>query len=170
MNALQGIPVTESRPMAAERALPVKRLAIVSTHPIQYHAHWFRALAARPELDLSVFYCYHGSAADQAQAGFGVEFDWDVPLLEGYCYTFLNNGSGRQRKPLGLRAPGIAQILARENFDALLINGWHYWAAWQAIFACWKMGIPVMARGDSQLPSPRSVLKRANPTGLMITT
>ena len=33
-------------------------LAILSTHPIQYHAHWFRALAARPELDLSVFYCY----------------------------------------------------------------------------------------------------------------
>jgi len=43
------------------------RLAILSTHPIQYHAHWFRALAARPELDLRVFYCYQGSPADQAQ-------------------------------------------------------------------------------------------------------
>ena len=26
------------------------RLAIVATHPIQYHAPWFRALATRPEL------------------------------------------------------------------------------------------------------------------------
>jgi len=135
-------------------------LAILSTHPIQYHAHWFRALAARPELDLSVFYCYQGSPADQAQAGFGVEFDWDIPLLEGYRYTFLNGGSGKPGSFFSLRAPGMAQMLGRENFDAVLVNGWHYRAAWQAIVACWRMRIPLMARGDSQLASPRGMLKR----------
>ncbi|MFZ3214337.1 MAG: glycosyltransferase family 4 protein [Terriglobales bacterium] len=139
---------------------PRRRLAILSTHPIQYHAHWFRALAARPELDLSVFYCYHGTPADQAQAGFGVEFDWDIPLLEGYRYTFLKGAGGKPGNFFALRAPGMAQILARENLDAVLVNGWYYRAAWQAIFACWRMRIPVMARGDSQLASPRGALKR----------
>ena len=136
------------------------KLAIISTHPIQYHSHWFRALAARPELDVTVFYCYHASATDQAQAGFGVEFDWDIPLLEAYRYSFLN---GTRNKPGGffaLEAPRLAEMLARERYDAVLINGWHYKAAWQTIFACWKLGIPVMVRGDSQLSSPRNLLKR----------
>jgi len=136
------------------------RLAILSTHPIQYHAHWFRGLAARPELNLSVFYCYQASPADQAQAGFGVEFDWDIPLLKGYRYTFLNSVQNKLGILFALQAPGIVQMLARENCDAVLINGWHYKAAWQTIFACWKLRIPVMVRGDSQLVSPRGPLKR----------
>ena len=137
-----------------------RRLAILSTHPIQYHAHWFRALAARPELDVSVFYCHRGGPADQAQAGFGVEFDWDIPLLEGYRYTFLDGSGQRPGNFFALRAPGIASILAREACDVVLINGWHYLAAWQAILACRRARIPVMIRGDSQLTSPRGRLKR----------
>lgn len=136
------------------------RLAILSTHPIQYHAHWFRALTARPDLDLHVFYCCHASPADQAQAGFGVEFDWDIPLLEGYRYSFLNSSRGKPGNFFGTRAPGITQMLVRENVDVVLVNGWHYQAAWQTILACWKLRIPVMVRGDSQLASPRGWLKR----------
>jgi len=136
------------------------KLAILSTHPIQYHAHWFRALAARPELDLSVIYCYRGSPADQAQAGFGVEFEWDIPLFEGYRYTFLNVAIGKPGKFFALRAAGITQMLAEGNFGAVLVNGWYYLAAWQSILACWKMRIPVMARGDSQLVSPHAGLRR----------
>jgi len=129
------------------------KLAILSTHPVQYHTHWFRALTASPELDVSVLYCYQASPKDQAQAGFGVEFDWDIPLLEGYRHTFLNSARS-------VGAPQIAGALASRNYDVVLINGWHYTAAWQTIFACWKLGIPVMVRGDSQLPSPRNPLKR----------
>jgi len=152
--------MTGSRAAIAERSGSVKRLGVLSTHPIQYHAHWFRALAARPELDLQVFYCYHASPADQAQAGFGVEFEWDIPLLDGYRYTFLNGVHNRPGGFFALSSPQIAQMLARENFDAVLVNGWHYKAAWQTIFACWKARIPVIVRGDSQLASPRSLTKR----------
>jgi len=138
----------------------MKKLAILSTHPIQYHSHWFRALAARPELDLQVFYCYQPSPADQARAGFGVEFEWDIPLLEGYRYTFLNGSRSDLGGLFALSASQIAKILRGGDFDVVLVNGWHYKAAWQAIFACWKAGIPVMVRGDSQLGSPRSLTKR----------
>lgn len=145
---------------SADPGVPRIRLAILSTHPIQYHAHWFRALAARPELDLSVFYCHRASAADQARAGFGVEFDWDIPLLEGYSHTFLNSPRGKLGNFFGSHAPALAQMLARKSVDAVLVNGWHYQAAWQTIFACWRAHIPVMVRSDSQLASPRSRLKR----------
>jgi glycosyltransferase involved in cell wall biosynthesis len=139
------------------------RLAILSTHPIQYHSAWFRALAACPELDLRVYYCHQATPLEQARAGFGVEFDWDVPLLDGYPYSFLKNvahspGDGRFS---GFDTPEIKGIIQRHECDAMLVNGWHYKSAWQAIWACWKSKVKVMVRGDSHLHTPRGIAKRA---------
>ena len=139
------------------------RLAVISTHPIQYHSAWFRALAAFPELDLQIYYCHKATPREQAGAGFGVEFDWDVPLLEGYPHTFLKNvaaspGHGGFR---GFDTPEIKEVIRRREYDAVLVNGWHYKSAWQAIRACWKWKVKVMVRGDSHLHTPRSMVKRA---------
>ena len=65
------------------------RLAIVASHPIQYHAPLFRELAKR--VDLTVFFAHRATPADQAKAGFGVDFDWDIDLLSGYEHVFLHN-------------------------------------------------------------------------------
>lgn len=139
-----------------------KRLAILSTHPIQYHAHWFRALARHPKLEVNVFYCYQASPSDQAKAGFGIQFDWDVPLLEGYSYRFLRNVA--RGKPVerffALDTPEIKEIIGCNRYDAVLVNGWHYKSAWQAIWACWKSGVRVLVRGDSHLHSPRGALTK----------
>jgi glycosyltransferase involved in cell wall biosynthesis len=140
-----------------------KRLAILTTHPIQYHGTWFRRLAAQPNLDIEVLYCHHATAKEQADAGFGVEFDWDVSLLDGYRHRFLKNvapvpGIGGFN---GLDTPEIKEIIARERFDAVMINGWHYKSAWQAMRGCWKTNTPVMVRSDSHLHTERSGLKRA---------
>ena len=139
------------------------KLAVISTHPIQYHSAWFRALASRPELDLRVYYCHQATPREQAGAGFGVEFDWDVPLLEGYPYTFLKNvadspGHGRFG---GFDTPEIKEIIRRREYDVVLVNGWHYKSAWQAIWTCWKSKVKVMVRGDSHLHTPRGIAKRA---------
>ena len=138
------------------------RLAIVSTHPIQYHAPWFRALAAHPDLQVHVYYCHQATPQEQARAGFGVEFEWDVPLLTGYPHSFLQNianppGHGRFA---GFDTPEIKDIIRRREYDAVLVNGWHYKSAWQAIWACWKSGVKVLVRGDSHLHTPRGPLKK----------
>jgi len=139
------------------------RLAIVTTHPIQYHSAWYRALAAKPQLDLNVYYCHKATPQEHARAGFGVEFDWDVPLLMGYPYSFLRNvanppGHGRFS---GFDTPEIKNIILKGQYDAVLVNGWHYKSAWQAIWACWKSEVKVMVRGDSHLHTPRGMAKRA---------
>jgi glycosyltransferase involved in cell wall biosynthesis len=145
--------------------VPPKRtkLAVISTHPIQYHSAWFRALASRAGLDLHVYYCHEATPQEQASAGFGVEFVWDVPLLDGYPYSFLKNvahspGLGRFG---GLDTPEIKGIIQRHECDAMLVNGWHYKSAWQAIWACWKSKVKVMVRGDSHLHTSRGIAKRA---------
>ena len=58
------------------------RLAIVATHPVQYQVPWYRALAAEPDLDLTVYSALLPTPAQQG-VGFGMEFAWDVPLLDG---------------------------------------------------------------------------------------
>lgn len=139
------------------------RLAIVTTHPIQYQAPWFRALAAHPDIDLEVLFCHQANAKDQSSAGFGVAFDWDIPLLDGYKYRFLSNVAKAPSLDgfKDVDTPEIRHIIRDEKFDAVLVSGWHYKSAWQAIYACWKYQTPVMMRGDSHLHTQRHPLKKA---------
>ncbi len=139
-----------------------KRVAIVTTHPIQYHAPWFSGLAAYPGIDLEVFFCHRATPTEQASAGFGVEFEWDVPLLEGFRSRFLKNVAVRPTISAfaGLDTPEIKEIISARRFDVVVVNGWHYKSAWQAMRACWRTGIPVMARSDSNLKTQRNGLKR----------
>jgi len=72
------------------------RLAIATTHPVQYQVPWFRALAQVPGLDLVVLYAMIPDAEQQG-VGFEVPFQWDIPLLEGYRYRQLENRARRPR-------------------------------------------------------------------------
>jgi glycosyltransferase involved in cell wall biosynthesis len=137
------------------------RLAVVASHPIQYHAPLFRALAK--ELDLTVLYAHRATAADQASAGFGVGFEWDCDLLSGYEHLFLRN---RARRPsldhfAGCDTPEVGARLRERHFDAVLVLGWHLKTYLQAAFAAKRLGLPVLARSDSHLLSPRSIPKKA---------
>lgn len=134
------------------------RLGILVSHPIQYYAPWFRYLSER--MDVEVFYAHLQDAKGQADAGFGVEFEWDVPLLEGYPYRWLTNVA---RQPglgtfNGLDTPELYDIVQSGRFDAFLLFGWNRKAYWQAMRACRKARIPILMRGDSNLGTTRSFL------------
>jgi len=133
-----------------------KRIGFLVSHPIQYYAPIFRELAKR--CDLTVFFAHRQTAEQQARAGFGVAFDWDVDLLSGYDSRFLANVA---RQPstdrfAGCDTPGIADEIAHGRFDAFVVPGWALRSYWQAVRACRRLGVPVLARGDSQLGSQRN--------------
>jgi glycosyltransferase involved in cell wall biosynthesis len=166
------------------------RLGILASHPIQYHAPWFRGLAKR--VDLEVFFAHRQTPEGQADGGFGVAFDWDVDLLSGYQHRFLKNVSARPgvNHFTGCDTPEIADIVAgtkglrdygttgpeegpevssqwsvvsgqrSKHFDAFIVSGWQLKSYWQAVRACRRARVPVLVRGDSQLLTPRSPLKR----------
>ena len=107
----------------------------------------------------------YGQLADQAQqaaAGFGIGFDWDIDLMSGYDSTLLKNVSQTPDVGTfsGCDVPTMTAALAALNLDALLVMGWYQKAFLQGIWAAKRLGIPVMVRGDSQLGTPRSALKR----------
>lgn len=136
------------------------RIAIAATHPVQYHAPLFRHLAR--SMEVLVLYAHRQDAAGQARAGFGIEFDWDVPLLEGYPYRFLENVAAAPsvRRFSGCDTPEVREIIRAGEFDAVLVLGWAHKSSLQAVVAGWRAGVPVLMRGDSQLATPRSTIRR----------
>jgi glycosyltransferase involved in cell wall biosynthesis len=138
-----------------------RRLAILATHPIQYFAPWFRHLATI--FDLEVLYAHRQDVRGQSAAGFGVDFEWDVPLLEGYPYRFLKNVSSSPGLQSfgGCDTPELYDLIRPENYDALLVLGWARKSFIQGILAARRNHVPVLLRGDSQLGTMRSYFKRA---------
>ncbi|MBC7624918.1 MAG: glycosyltransferase family 4 protein [Aeromicrobium sp.] len=137
------------------------KLGILASHPIQYQTPLFRELATR--CDLHVYFAHSQTPQAQAAAGFGVAFEWDVDLLSGYEHSFLRNLSWRPNSGafFGCDTPAIASEIESGDFNVFLVMGWHLKCFWQAIRACQRRGVPVMVRGDSQLGTPRSLLKQA---------
>ena len=135
------------------------RVGILASHPIQYHAPWFRGLAA--EADVEVFFAHRPTAVEQGQ-GFGAAFEWDVDLLSGYPHRFLRNVANAPSvsRFTGCDTPEIQAVITARSFDAFIVTGWHLKSYWQAVRACRKARVPVLVRGDSQLLTPRSVATR----------
>src|SRR5882757_6891006 len=70
------------------------RVAIITSHPIQYNAPMFRLLRQRNQIESRVFYSWGTSVLqNKFDPGFGKVIEWDIPLLEGYDYTFVKNTS-----------------------------------------------------------------------------
>jgi glycosyltransferase involved in cell wall biosynthesis len=137
------------------------RLAVVVSHPVQYYAPMFRALAAR--CDLHVFYGQQLTPEQQGTDGFRAAFIWDVDILSGYASTTLRNVS---RTPgtggfANCDTPEIGARLREGRFDCVLIIGWYLKCYLQALLAAKWSHLPVLVRGDSHLDTTRSALKRS---------
>lgn len=128
----------------------MRKLAILATHPIQYQVPWFRGLANRSDLALKVYYSMLPDGKQQG-VGFGVAFQWDIPMFDGYAWEVLENTS---RSPelerfFGANTPAIGAVLARDRPDAVIITGWHSWSMLQGLWACVRLGIPTIIRAES---------------------
>lgn len=137
--------------------MPQPRLAIVCTHPIQYYAPVFRALAASGRLQLKVFYTWSQAAGDSVfDSGFGTAVKWDIPLLEGYAHQFVPNVAKRPGPDHfgGLDTPTLAAEIEVWKPDAVLVYTWNSRSHLQAL-RHFKGRLPVLFRGDSTLIDPR---------------
>lgn len=136
------------------------RIGYVVSHPIQYLTPIFRSLAQ--QCDLTVLFAHRQTAEQQARAGFGVAFEWDIDLLSGYHHEFLTNTARHPSSDTfwGCNTPELSDRIARAGFDAVIVPGWALWTYWQAAIACRRAGVPILVRGDSQIPAQRAGLPR----------
>ncbi|MBX2931851.1 MAG: glycosyltransferase family 4 protein [Chitinophagaceae bacterium] len=143
----------------------MKKLAIVSTHPIQYYAPLFKLMAENNSMEIKIFYTW-GQAKDTIlDKDFGIERKWDIPLLEGYEYQFVENVSKQpgSHHYKGIINPTLISDIEDWNANAILIFGWNFQSHLKAI-RYFKGKIPIIFRGDSTLldePSGFSIKKIA---------
>lgn len=142
-----------------------QRLAVVTSHIIQYQGPLFRLLAAHPNVDLKVFFCTEHGMRDAYDAGFNTTFTWSRPLTEGYEFEVLRNLSP---KPVpdhfwaGIN-PSLVQHLRPDRFNAVLVLGWSMASDWLAARIAKHQGLSLLVRAESNAGSyePRNPLKQA---------
>lgn len=138
------------------------RLAVITTHPIQYYAPLFRELAAAGAVKLRVFYGWTGAAGQSAHdPGFRRMVKWDVPLLDGYDHLFVSNASSDPglHHFRGLDSPDLIASVEAWQPDAVLVFGWNYRSHLRAM-RHFSGRMPVLFRGDSTLLDEQPGLRR----------
>lgn len=135
------------------------RLAILCTHPIQYYAPVFQLLALEKNIDLKVFYSL-GRPNDFKDKGFDKKIEWDIPLLQGYEYTFLNNSAKYVGSHCftGVKNPEIISVLETYNADAILVYGWSYHSHLKVMRHFYRK-TKIWFRGDSTILKPKPFWK-----------
>jgi len=133
----------------------MKKLAIITTHPIQYYAPVFRLLS-QSNLQVKVFYTWGESSVGKFDPGFGRKIEWDIPLLEGYDYQYLKNTSSNPGSShfRGIINPDAVEQINAFGPNAILVFGWSYHSHLK-IIRHFKGKVPVWFRGDSTLLDPQ---------------
>jgi glycosyltransferase involved in cell wall biosynthesis len=138
----------------------VKKLAVVTTHPIQYNAPLFRELARRKQVEIKVFYTWGQSQHKVFDKRFGIERNWDIPLLDGYEHEFIENTSRNpdSNRFMGIITPGLAESLQKYNPDAVLVYRWSVYSHLK-IMRSLSGKYPIFFRGDSYIQESGNLLK-----------
>ncbi len=137
------------------------RLAIFVTHPIQYYAPMWRGLARTPGLEPVVHFFSDVSVRGGRDVGFGVDVQWDVPLLEGYAHRFLAR-DGNPSRAWSMRMSRARRVLAEGRFDAVMVHGYTRPFERQVVVTGRRLGMRVVQRGeftDAVPPGGRGRLK-----------
>lgn len=138
------------------------KVLIFATHPIQYQIPVYQELSKH--LDLKVIYLLKQTKKGQADAGFGVEFEWDVPLLDGYHYEYLSNlsdnSSSSTYNGIIIDKKELKLLFEKEKPHVAIIHGWFPKGMKQVIDYTYKNKIPSFCRGDSTLLMTGNPIKK----------
>ena len=140
----------------------MKRLAIITTHPIQYNAPLFALLASRKQVSIKVFYTWGPAVMeDKFDPGFNKKIQWDIPILEGYDYEFVTNKSltPGSHHFKGIDNPQLIESVEKWGAEAILVYGWSFKSHLKVI-RYFHGKIPVLFRGDSTLLNKQEGIKK----------
>jgi glycosyltransferase involved in cell wall biosynthesis len=141
------------------------KLAIITTHPIQYNAPFFKLLTERGKVQLKVFYTWPQAIDGFDDPDFGKQIQWDIPLLEGYGWEAVENVSKKpsSKKWSGIDCPDLIERMKIYQPNAMMVYGWNFKSHFKAM-RYFKGKIPVLFFGDSTLldekPGIKKILRR----------
>lgn len=127
------------------------RLAVVAGHPVQYVAPWLAQLAEVNDLEVHVFYLWDFGVVETRDPGFGITLEWDIPLLEGYSYSFLRNHAKDPGNHhfMGYVNPALAGKISDWKPDVIFLMNYAFLSYFLLLAdpRLWRK--PILFRGDS---------------------
>lgn len=139
----------------------MKKLAIVSSHPIQYNAPWFALLSDVSAIRVKVFYTWEQSKdGKKFDKGFQKQIEWDIPLLQGYEYCFVKNIATKPGTHhfKGLINPSLNREIEDWGADVILIFGWSFHSHLKCMRYFYGKK-KILFRGDSTLIDEKGRLR-----------
>ena len=137
------------------------KLAIVTTHPVQYYAPFFQLLSSRGKVDLKVFYTWPQAIEGFDDPDFGKKVSWDIPLLDGYKWHLSNNISANPGSKTwrGIDCPQLINEISDYQPDAVMVIGWNFKSHFR-VMRHFKGKTQVWFTGDSTLLDEQPGIKR----------
>ena len=139
----------------------MNKIAIITTHTIQYYAPWFRYLARENDFSIKVFYLWDFGITERVDRGFKQSIQWDIPLLSGYNYEFVPNQSSNPGTHhfWGFQNPSLVSAVKSFQPNTVLLMCYNYASIYNFILRWNTRKIPLMFRGDSHRLLPRKGVK-----------
>lgn len=140
----------------------MKKVAVITSHPIQYYAPLFQYWGSDRDFATKVFYLWNFGITHQVDVGFQQSIEWDIPLLTGYDYEFVPNISSRPGTHhfWGLQNPSLWQRVKVYHPDAVLLMNYNYASIYNFLWHWNHQQIPLLFRGDSHRFLPSNGIKQ----------
>jgi len=125
-------------------------LAVIETHPVQYHAPVYRALQETLGVPVTAIYGSDFSVSGHWDPEFNARVAWATDLLGGYDSEFLAQvDRGGAREAGAVSARGLRQALTRIGPAAVLVLGYSPAFNRTACREALRLGRPVLFRGET---------------------
>lgn len=130
----------------------VNKVYIFDSHPVQYKAPVYQAMARMAPGLFEVIYATDASVrAGHVDREFGQAVAWDTPLLQGYDFRVLNTENGVPlRGPRSLTGRGVWSLMRRERPRAIMLTQSYYLFDHAAYLSALAMRVPILIRQETQ--------------------
>lgn len=146
------------------RIAPTERrpkLAVVVSHPIQYYAPYYRAIAAEGSVEIKAFFGSRFGIDNKVDPGMGVEVAWKADLLGGYAYEFLPEAPGITGFAFReMDNPSVTAKLEDYDPDVVLVHGYAQGTLARTILWCRRNGVPLLNISDRSFSGLSTPLRR----------
>lgn len=125
-------------------------LAVIETHPVQYHAPVYRALHSDLGVPCTAIYGSDFSVTGYKDREFNASFAWDSDLLSGYESLFLSRvADGGAQSDVGVTTRGLRDSLRQLNPAAILLLGYSPRFYREVCLSALRSGYPLLFRAET---------------------
>jgi glycosyltransferase involved in cell wall biosynthesis len=126
-----------------------KKIAIVTTHPIQYQSPLFKEISHFNKFKADVYFASkHGYQSKYIDKDFKKKFNWNINLLSGYKY-FFSTKNDQNIDSFFLSFKNLNNTLFKIKYDAILLLGWNNILYIKAFFLAKLYKIPIILRVET---------------------